>query len=106
MAKLLLWTLPVKHPRRAVILEDLAQYGDQYRKTHGVFPDWYISNLPLFQHVERLGGGGVPQTFTKTFSTAGINPYATLENAGSSLSTADPPKEFIRGALTPVAQSG
>jgi hypothetical protein len=36
--------------------------------------------LPLFQHVERVGGGaGVAQTFTKTFNTGGVNPFATLD---------------------------
>jgi hypothetical protein len=106
IAKLLLVTLPVHHPRRAMILNTLAQYGDDYRKQHGVWPDWYTSHLPLFQHVERLGSSGTPQVFTRTFGAGAANPFSTLESYGSSLSTADDPKEIVRSALNPIAQAG
>jgi hypothetical protein len=105
IAKLLLVTLPLKHPRRAAILSTLAAYGDKYRREHGVWPDWYTSHLPLFQHVTRLGSSGIPQVFTRTFGTGGVNPFATLDQYGSSLSTADDPKEVLRSALNPIAQA-
>lgn len=105
IAKLLLVTLPIQHPRRGAILNSLAEYGDEYRREHGVWPDWYTSHLPLFQHVKRLGSSGVPQVFTRTFGAGGVNPFATLENYGSSLNTADDPKEILRSALNPIAQA-
>jgi hypothetical protein len=106
IAKLMLVTLPINHPRRAAILNTLAAYGNDYRQHHGVWPDWYTSHLPLFQHIERLGPEGVPQIFTKSFATGGVNPFATLDQYGSSLGTADDPKETVRSALNPIAQAG
>jgi hypothetical protein len=105
IAKLLLVTLPLNHPRRLEILNSLAAYGDQYRQEHGVWPDWYSTYLPLFQHVERLGPGGVPQVFTKSFNTAGVNPFATLNQYSGAISSNDSTKEIARGILNPFAQS-
>lgn len=89
MAKLMLYTLPVKHPRRLNVLLTLSNYGDTYRQEHGVWPDWYREYLPLFQSVKRVGASGKPQTFTKTFSTQGVNPFSTLNNFANPVSLND-----------------
>lgn len=101
IAKLLLYTLPVNHPRRLVLLQTLAAYGDQYRQDHGVWPDWYREYLPLFQHVERLGRAGRPQTFTKTFSTAGVNPFSSINNLANPVSTDASVKSILAGIAAP-----
>lgn len=53
MARLMLYTLPVKHPRRLALINALAQYGDAYRKEHGVWPSYMQAFFPLF--AEKMG---------------------------------------------------
>lgn len=104
IAKLLLYTLPVNHPRRLQLLLTLSKYGEQYRQENGVWPDWYREYLPLFQHVERIGKAGVPQTFTKTFSMTGVNPFSTINNLANPVSTQDSAKSILSGLAAPPIQ--
>jgi hypothetical protein len=106
IAKLLLFTLPVSHPRRFMVLQALGAYGNQYRQQHGVWPDWYAEYLPLFQHTERIGNAGKAQTFTKSFSTQGVNPFSTLNQFASPVSTSDTLPNIISGVLAPPLQIG
>jgi hypothetical protein len=106
IAKLLLFTLPVSHPRRLMLLQALGAYGNQYRQQHGVWPDWYAEYLPLFQHTERIGKLGRPQTFTKTFSTQGVNPFSSLNQFASPVSTQDSLANILTGVLAPPLQIG
>jgi hypothetical protein len=102
IAKLILYTLPVKHPRRLAVLLALSNYGDQYRQEHGVWPDWYREYLPLFQTVKRVGNSGKPQVFTKSFSTQGVNPFSTLNQYANPVSTGESVGDIALGVLNPL----
>lgn len=73
---LTLYTMPVKYPGRAVLLQRISEIGDDYRKHHGVFPSWYSSMIPLLQHIAT--GSGTAESFTRVLPTGSIWPTANL----------------------------
>jgi hypothetical protein len=79
MVELSLITMPAKYPKRAVFLQELGQIGEDYRKEHGVFPDWMrgviltgtelVGPYAGFEGAKNVVQGGI--------STTGFNPFAS-----------------------------
>lgn len=97
-----LYTMPVKYPGRAVFLQRVSEIGDDYRKHHGVFPSWYLSMIPLMQHIAT--GAGVPESFTRVLPTSTIWPTANLPIPLSDAEGANPWSAAI-GSANPVVRS-
>lgn len=74
---LTLYTMPIKYPGRAVLLQRISEIGDDYRKHHGVYPSWYSSMIPLMQHIAQAGGA--PGAFTRVLPTGSIWPTSNLQ---------------------------
>lgn len=89
MITLTAYTMPLKYPGRFLFLQQTAQLADQYRKEHGVFPDWAQGMIPLWSTMEKAGG--LPQSVTWALSGGGINPFATPGQTFD-LGTPDQPK--------------
>lgn len=97
-----LYTMPVKYPGRAVLLQRISEIGDDYRKHHGVFPSWYLSMIPLMRHIAT--GAGVPESFTRVLPTGSVWPTANMpmplaDSEGSN------PYAAIIGSTNPVLRS-
>ena len=85
MAKLMLYTLPVAHPRRLALINALASYGDQYRKDHGVWPSYMNTFYPLF--AEKMGLG----VATKAVGLGQFSPQNTAGGTIGGLTNTDQP---------------
>lgn len=79
VAKFMLYTLPVEHPRRLALINALANYGDAYRKQHGVWPNYMQAFFPLF--AERMGLNKV----TTALNLGQFAPQSTAGGAASAL---------------------
>lgn len=75
MLKLTLYTMPVKYPGRNLFLNQTAKLADEYRKEHGVFPDWAASFIPLWEEIVPTSQGD--QAVRWALSTLGVNPFTT-----------------------------
>lgn len=106
MLKLVLYTLPVKHPRRAVFLNTVAAYGDQYRQEHGVWPSWMTDFFPVIHEAAQLPGGAGLQKWTHAFSLMQINPQSTAGGTLQGLTSDRPGLERLAGTLAPPWGTG
>lgn len=110
MAKLVLYTLPVKHPRRMLFLNTVAEYGDQYRQEHGAWPAWMTGFFPLFHEtskipgIDKLPGGAEVQHWSHVFSLNQLNPQATAGGLMQTLTEDRPLAERIAGVTGPTYQ--
>ena len=95
-------TMPVKYPGRTLFLQRVSQIGDEYRKKHGILPDWYGNLLPIGEVSRKLGVGGLAQTFERVINS---NPVNVFNNAGQALPLPDQSSNFLSGpasAVTPL----
>lgn len=78
IAKVLLYTLPIKHPRRASMLNILGEYGTQYAQDHGVWPAWMTDYAPV-GGFDRLVPGQPPALnhFTRAINLGQLMPQST-----------------------------
>jgi hypothetical protein len=70
-----LYSMPVKYPKRAVLLQAMGEVGREYQREHGIWPSWIQGALDLGDEIPLLGG--VKDTVTTTLPTQGWWPYAT-----------------------------
>lgn len=75
MLKLTFFTMPLKYPGRALMLQRLADIGDEYQRTHGVVIPWGASMIPLFQEVQLTPQG--QQWVTSVVDSSPWYPQAT-----------------------------
>jgi hypothetical protein len=76
MVRLSLITMPTKYPKRAAFLMELGQVGEDYRKQHGVYPDWMRGVILL--GTELVGPvPGAKNLVQDTLATTGFNPFAS-----------------------------
>lgn len=96
MIHLTLWTMPVKYPGRTAFLQQTALLADQYRKEHGVFPEWAQGMVPLWSTMEKAGGG--LQKVTWGLGSQGVIPFGT---AGQTFDLGSPaqPKSALQAAV-------
>lgn len=107
MLKLVLFTLPVKHPRRMLFLNSVAQYGEQYREQHGVWPSWMDDFFPVIHEESQLPGGAGLQKWTHAFSILNANPQQTAGGVTQSLTDNSLPwYERIAGVANPAISTG
>jgi hypothetical protein len=81
--KLALFTLPVLHPRRALLLNAMSEYGDEYRRKHGVWPSWMTQFFPLFDQSRLIGGKLVPGVVSG--GTGQLGPIGSISGLGDAL---------------------
>lgn len=96
-------TLPVHYPGRFLILQRISQIGDDYRKQHGVLPDWAQGVVKLTMD-ELPTPKGVQEVVTG-LSTTGMNPAQSLSQVadlGSDSNPIFPGQAIISGALSPT----
>lgn len=84
MVHLTLWTMPLKYPGRTGILLNFSHLANDYRKKHGIWPDWAKSIIPLLPEYGNIPGfqtkefaGSLPQAVTWGFQTQGVWPFST-----------------------------
>lgn len=104
MAKLMLYTLPVKHPGTAAIINILAQYGDQYRRKHGVWPSWMTDYIPIGHYAHNVPGGA--QQFTSAFNLGQLMPQSTAGGLFENLAQDRPLQERLAGVVGPPWSQG
>lgn len=110
MAKLVLYTLPVKHPRRMLFLNSMARYGDQYRQEHGAWPAWMVGFFPLMHYtanipgVRDMPGGAELQHWTHAISMMNLSPQSTAGGLTQSLTADKPALDRIAGISSPPWQ--
>lgn len=75
MIFLTMWTMPVRYTGRTLFLQQTAILADQYRKEHGLFPDWAQEMIPLWDEVDTVLGKA--QHVTWALSGSNILPQAT-----------------------------
>lgn len=101
--KLVTYTLPFKYPGRFAIIYRLSQIGDDYRKQHGVLPDWAQGVVKLtMEHVHTPSG---VQDVVLGLSTTGLNPaqsFSQIGDLGTDSSPLFPGQAIAAGALSPV----
>ncbi len=100
VAKLMLYTLPIEHPRRMAFINALSQYGDQYRKEHGAWPSWMQDFLPLFQHV--IG----KNAFTRVVGLGQASPQNTIGGFLDTLTQPQPIASKLGSLLSPPLAVG
>lgn len=101
--RLITITLPAHYPGRFFLLQRISQIGDDYRKQHGVLPDWA-------QGVVKLAMSTVPtpkgvQEVVTGLSTTGMNPAQSLSQVadlGTDANPIFPGQAIIGGALSPT----
>lgn len=102
--KLNLFTLPIRHPRRATLMNAIAVYGNQYRQENGVYPDWMGQFFPIGNTSE----GGNPMRLS--LGLGQLTPLASATNlasAGSrSLDEGTSPEDMAISMLNPILQAG
>lgn len=78
MLTLTLWTMPVRHPFRAYLIQSVSRAGEEYLKEHGVAPSFLMDSVIIasfilpkmgLNHAEELGWWAI--------GTQGGNVYAT-----------------------------
>jgi hypothetical protein len=95
MSKLMLVTLPLHHPRRLALINVLAEYGDNYRKEHGVWPAWMTEFAPIFQHT--IG----TNEFTRSVGLSQLAPQGTAGGVADQLTYDTSVPERLAGLLNP-----
>lgn len=75
MIHLTLWTMPLKYPGRTAFLLNLSHMADDYRKAHGVLPDWASNIVGLLHVTDKVHG--LNQAVTWGVGTGGFNPWST-----------------------------
>lgn len=108
MAKLMLWTLPIKHPGTAVMVNTLASYGDQYRREHGVWPSWMTDYVPLPKALAGIGNDSVAkyvpggmQQFTRALNIGQLMPQSTAGGLLSNVMADRPIQERLSAVVGP-----
>lgn len=103
--KLTLITLPLKHPRRAMLLNALSVYGNQYRQEHGAYPSWMAQFLPVLKASQSIGGGrSAPGVFSLGLGQlTPMSSAGTLAQAGTQLDTGSP-LALAAGVTSPLLQ--
>lgn len=97
-------TLPLHYPGRWALLIRLGQLGDDYRKKHGVLPDWAGGVVRLaLEHVKMPDG--TIQNVILGLGTSGTNPadsFGQVVNLGSESNPVFPGMGLIGGSFSPV----
>jgi hypothetical protein len=75
MVALTLWTMPLKYPGRTALLLNLSHMADDYRREHGIFPDWARNIVPFHSEFEKVAG--MPQKVVWGLGTGGFMPFST-----------------------------
>jgi hypothetical protein len=79
MVRLSLYTMPTKYPKRAAFLLELGQIGEDYRKEHGVFPDWMRGViLTGTELVGTIAGDDMKNRVQHGIATTGFNPFSSV----------------------------
>lgn len=99
MLKLTFFTMPVKYPGRALMLQQLGQIGDEYQRTHGVMIPWGEDLVPLFTESQDIGG--MPQWVTTTVGTSNWYPQGTPAGLGGREGYPNI-NSFVRGSINPA----
>lgn len=98
--KLTLVSLPLHHPRRALLLDSISLYGNQYRQEHGVYPSWMVQFLPFL----RMPVNGAPGVLSAGLGQlTPISSAGNLANVGTQLDTGDP-MQLATGLVSPLLQ--
>lgn len=101
MMKVMLYTIPVKHPGRATLINILGQYGDQYRQTHGVWPQWMTDFVPLKHFSSMLPGAYGNQNYTLAGDVTQLTPQGTAGGVLDQLSADRPILDSIANVIAP-----
>lgn len=103
IVRLITVTLPLHYPGRFALLMEMGQLGDDYRKHHGVLPDWAVGVVKLAtDHVKTPGG---VQDVITGLSTTGVMPAQTLTQVadlGTDSNPVFPGMAIAGGALSPL----
>ena len=99
MLKLTFFTMPVKYPGRALMLQQLGQIGDEYQRTHGVMIPWGEDIVPLWTESRDLGGQ--PQWVTIAVGTSNWYPQGTPAGIGGREGYPSI-NSFVRGSVNPA----
>lgn len=96
-------TLPFKYPGRFNILLRISQIGDDYRKQHGVLPQWAQGVVRLAMNEVNTPKG--VQKVVLGLSTSGMNPaqsFSQVADLGTDSNPIFPGRAIVGGALSPI----
>ncbi len=97
--KLTFFTMPLKYPGRALMLQQLGEIGDEYQRTHGVMIPWGEDLVPLFTESRDLSG--MPQWVTTAVGTSNWYPQGTVAGLGGREGYPSI-NSFVRGSVNPA----
>ena len=98
--KLTFFTMPLKYPGRALMLQQLGEIGQEYQETHGVMIPYGEDLVPLWTNSEDIGG--MPQWVTTAVGTSNWYPQGTPAGLGGRTGEASI-YPFVRGSVNPAA---
>lgn len=98
MLRLMLITMPLKYPGRTIVLQKIAEIGNEYLREHGVLAPYMADVVPIF--VEEGIELGEMQEYIATYRMGPQNPFSTVSSAasGENFQFAD----YGLGALAPI----
>jgi len=102
MLKLTLWTMPLRYPGRTAFLQQTAILANDYRRKHGVFPEWAADYIPLWKEVDTVLNK--TQDVTWALTTSGMNPFSTVSqtfNLGTPANPSFPGQQAFAANLVP-----
>lgn len=103
MLKLTFFTMPLKYPGRALMLQRLGDLGDEYQRTHGIIFPFGEDLIPLWD--EQIAVNGQPQWVSHALTTYNWYPFATISGIGSREGTSAP-ISYIQSSVNPLASNG